>query len=59
MTEYPAGWTCELVLVRIARYRASTLSLAESLAMAEHLEACFECTQQLVLISPAAPPRRG
>ena len=50
MTEYPAGWTCELVLVRIERYRASTLARAEALALAEHFEACVGCAQRLVLM---------
>jgi hypothetical protein len=56
-TEYPAGWTCELVVLRLQRYRASTLPLGEALAVAEHLEACLVCLQQLVLIVP--PGRRA
>jgi hypothetical protein len=50
MTEYPAGWTCELVLVRLERYRASTLPRTEALALAEHFEACVTCAQSLVLM---------
>ena len=58
MTEYPAGWTCELVLVRLEQYRANTLARAEALALAEHFEACFSCAQRLVLIV-TGPARRG
>jgi hypothetical protein len=50
MTEFPVGWTCQLVLVRLEQYRASTLPRAEALALAEHLEACVGCAQRLVLI---------
>jgi anti-sigma factor RsiW len=59
MTEYPAGWTCELVLVRLERYRTGTLPLLEALALAEHLEACMECAQRLVLAVASGPVRRG
>jgi hypothetical protein len=50
MTEYPAGWNCELVLVRLDQYRASTLPRDEALALAEHFEACVSCAQRLALI---------
>jgi hypothetical protein len=46
---YPADWTCERAQVQLERYLLSTLSLGDSLAVAEHLEACVECTQRLVL----------
>jgi hypothetical protein len=51
MTEYPRGWTCELVLVRLERYLIYTLPFSEALAVAEHVEACVPCAQQLGLIS--------
>jgi hypothetical protein len=58
MTEYPPGWTCDLVLVRLERYRASALPRAEALALAEHFEACVSCAQRLVLMV-AGTVRRG
>jgi hypothetical protein len=59
-TEYPPGWTCEVVLVRLERYRLSTLPWGESLAIAAHLEACVLCYEHL-LVAPAAAGagRRG
>jgi hypothetical protein len=59
MTEYPPGWTCEVVILRLERYRLSTLPLGEALAIAEHLEACIVCAQRLVLIEPSGAGRRG
>jgi hypothetical protein len=53
-TEYPAGWTCEVVVLRFERYRSGTLPLGEALAVAEHLEACIVCAQRLVLVEPGA-----
>ena len=50
MTVYPAGWTCELTLVRLERYVVATLPRREMLAIAEHLEACVDCGQALVLL---------
>jgi hypothetical protein len=47
---YPAGWTCEQTSVRLERYLLSTLPLGESLAVAEHVEACAGCGQALVLL---------
>jgi anti-sigma factor RsiW len=58
-TEYPAGWTCELVVVRFERYLLGTLPRGEALAVAEHLEACLVCAQRLVLIQPPKAGRRG
>jgi hypothetical protein len=55
MTEYPTGWTCELVLVRIERYRTNALPRMEALAMADHFEACAECAERLVLIVVSGP----
>ncbi len=58
MSEYPAGWTCEVVVLRVERYLSSTLPLGEALAMAEHLESCMECAQRLWLVEkPRAGPR--
>lgn len=50
MSEYPAGWTCEVTLVRLERYVVATLPRREMLAIAEHLEACLECAQELALL---------
>ena len=58
MTEYPAGWTCEDVVLRFERYLASTLPRGEALALAEHLEACVVCLQHLLSVEPRAG-RRG
>ena len=59
MTEYPAGWTCEVVVVRFERYLASTLPWGEALALAEHLEACLVCAQRLVLVERPRGGRRA
>jgi hypothetical protein len=50
MTQYPAGWTCELTVVRLERYIVETLPRREMLMIAEHLEACVECSQALVML---------
>jgi hypothetical protein len=47
---YPDGVTCEVVSVRLERYLTYSLSIGEALAVAEHLEACLECPQKLVLL---------
>ena len=57
MVEYPSGWTCELIIVKLELYLRDTLSREESLAMAEHLEACAWCAQRLVLRSAAGQGR--
>ena len=57
MTEHPAGWTCEVTLVRLERYVAATLPRREMLAIAEHLEACLACAQELALLRVGS--RRG
>jgi len=59
MPEYPRGWTCELVVIRFERYLTGALPLGESLALAEHLEACLVCAQRLVLFEPPRSARRG
>src|SRR5919112_782414 len=61
MTEFPAGCTCEFTILRIERYLLATLSPGESLAIAEHIEACVSCAQRLVLFeSPGRrPAHRG
>jgi anti-sigma factor RsiW len=50
MTEYPAGYTCEVVVLRLDRYVVGALPRAEALAVAEHLEACAWCIERLVLV---------
>ncbi|MFN2564973.1 MAG: hypothetical protein ABR499_08190 [Gemmatimonadaceae bacterium] len=50
MTEYPAGYTCEATVLRLDRYVVGSLPRADSLAVAEHLEACALCTERLVLL---------
>jgi hypothetical protein len=47
--DYPAGWTCERTILQFRYYLLGTLSLAESLAVGEHLEACQRCSHRLVL----------
>ncbi len=47
--EYPAGWSCERTTRELEHYLTSMLALRESLAIAEHLEACVGCAQRLVL----------
>jgi hypothetical protein len=49
MVDYPPGWTCERTIPRFEHYLLGTLLLAESLAVAEHLEACDGCPQRLLL----------
>jgi hypothetical protein len=47
--DHPPGWNCELVSLRFERYLLGTLEQGDALALAEHLEACVECGQALVL----------
>ena len=47
--EFPAGWTCDRTARQFESYLLSTLALLESLAVAEHLEACEGCSQSLVI----------
>ena len=49
MVDHPPGWTCERTILRFQHYLLGTLLLAESLAVAEHLEACDGCPQRLLL----------
>jgi hypothetical protein len=56
--DYPSGWTCELVILRLEHYLLGTLSHDGALAMAEHLEACACCAQCLGLLQPG-PSSRG
>lgn len=57
--EYPPGWTCELILVRLELYLLGTLPRVEALAVAEHVEACPGCAHRLALSLPAGNARRG
>jgi hypothetical protein len=50
MTEYPAGYTCEVIALRLDRYIVGALPRADALAVAEHLEACAWCIERLVLL---------
>jgi hypothetical protein len=55
--KYPSGWTCELIVVKLELYLRDTLSRDESLAVAEHLEACAGCAQLLVVRTVVRPGR--
>jgi len=48
--EYPSGWTCERTLLQLEYYLRSTGVLRDSLTVAEHLEACPDCAQRLLLV---------
>jgi anti-sigma factor RsiW len=50
VTDYPAGWTCELIAVRIERYLVSALPHGEALAVAEHIEACVWCAERIAMV---------
>jgi anti-sigma factor RsiW len=58
MISYPDGWTCERTTLQFGQYLLSTLPLEESLAVAEHLEACDGCAQRLVLYRVTIAERR-
>jgi Putative zinc-finger len=47
--EHPPGWTCERTERKLEPYLLTTLTLIESLAVAEHVEACPGCAERLVL----------
>jgi hypothetical protein len=47
--DFPAGWTCERTTRQFESYLLSRLALLESLAVAEHLEACEECSHSIVI----------
>lgn len=57
--EYPRGWTCEVVVVRLERYVVRTLPRAEALSIAEHIEACAACAQLVALLRAAAAASRA
>jgi len=59
MMDYPPGWTCEVVVVRLERYVVHTLPRAEALAIAEHIEACAACAQLVALLSAAVTASRA
>jgi hypothetical protein len=46
---YPADWTCERAQLELERYLLNALSLGDSLAVAEHVEACAGCAQRLLV----------
>lgn len=52
MIEFPSGWTCEATILHFERYLLATLPLHESLAVAEHIEACVCCAERLFLVEP-------
>lgn len=58
IVDYPPGWTCERTVLRFEYYLLGTLPLGESLAVAEHLEACEECPMHLVLYRLTVTTRR-
>ena len=49
LTVYPPGWSCRIVTERIDRYLLGALPRGESLAIAEHVEACALCAERLRL----------
>jgi hypothetical protein len=55
--DYPAGWTCERTVLLLEQYLRSTIAWGESLAVAEHLEACVGCAQRLVIYRVTLGPR--
>jgi anti-sigma factor RsiW len=59
VTEYPAGYTCEVTLLRLERYVVGTLPRADALAVAEHLEACPPCLERLVVIRVSLAETQG
>jgi hypothetical protein len=57
--EYPPGWTCELVTLRMEYYCMDRVPRVEALAIAEHLEACGTCAHRLVFVRVTSGERRG
>jgi hypothetical protein len=47
--DYPSGWTCERTRRSFEYYLLDKLQRLEALALADHLEACPGCVQELVL----------
>jgi len=58
MVDFPTGWTCERTTRCFESYLLSTLTLVESLAVAEHLEACEGCAQCIVIYRATLAERR-
>jgi hypothetical protein len=57
--EYPPGWTCEVVVLRLEYYFLETIPRVEALAIAEHIEACEPCAHRMVWLRPTYGERRG
>ena len=57
--EYPPGWTCERTSRSFEYYLLDKLQRVETLALAEHVEACASCAQMLVLNRVTLVVRRG
>jgi anti-sigma factor RsiW len=49
MVVYPREWTCERTVRQLESYLLGTLVLHDSLAVAEHIEACPACAHRLVI----------
>jgi hypothetical protein len=56
LTEYPRHWTCEDTVLHLEAYLLRTLRVADSLALAAHVEACAPCFQLLTLRVEQRPP---
>lgn len=54
--EYPAQWTCDVIVLRLQAYVLRTLPRGEALAMSEHFEACDLCAQRLAHASERRLP---
>jgi len=48
--DFPLGWKCDRVIVKLERYLTLSLPRAELLAVAEHIEACAWCAQEVMLL---------
>jgi hypothetical protein len=57
--EYPPGWTCERTSRSFEYYLIDKLQRVETLAVAEHVEACASCAQTLVHYRVTLVARRG
>ena len=57
--EYPPGWTCEKTVLQFEYYFLSRIQLSDALAIAEHVEACPTCGQELVLYRVTYRGRSG
>lgn len=47
---YPKEWPCERTAAQFEPYLLGTLVLEETLAVAEHIEACPGCAQRLLVV---------